>query len=244
MIFSTAAILFGLFWNHQNISVRKETWLAKWLANANTVVIYTFSLLAWLMIAISLAEFSLGIIIFSFVIGMLTFNGSQRKQDYKSNPFFFGFISVLVPIVTLPSAQANKQKYESSDRLKAKNSKGSLSSMLLANKRESLNEECNGLSFEKLDFNSTGESSHLEMNGQTSSSEKQEEQALLHSTSITTKDSLDVKEAPSPDSSSHKNGSAGVKLSLQTTLKANQNSRTTSTPQKWQKEMENQRGKK
>ncbi len=205
------------------------------------------------MIAITLAELSLVVIILSFVIGMLTINGSQSKQDYKSNPYFIGFISVLVPIVTLPSTQASKHKYESSERLKTKESKGSLSSMLLANTRESLNEECSSR-LEKLDFNSPGESSsishsetessHLEMNGQTSSSEKQEEKALLHSTSITPKDSLDVKEASRPDSSSHINGSAGVTLSLQTTLKANQNGRSTLTPQKWQKEMENQTGEK
>jgi hypothetical protein len=111
MIVAMITILIGLFWNHQNISVSKGSWLA----NANTIIIYTFSLLAWLMVSITLAELSLVIIILSFVIGMLTINGSQRKQDYKSNPYFIGFISVLVPIVTLPSIQEKKFLTEESN---------------------------------------------------------------------------------------------------------------------------------
>jgi hypothetical protein len=104
MVFSMVTIVIGLGWNHLNISLKKGSLFA----TGNSIIIYTFSLLAWLLVVITLAEFSFGIITLSYLIGMVTINGSQEKGNYPCNPFFFGFISVLFPIVTLPSAQEEK----------------------------------------------------------------------------------------------------------------------------------------
>jgi hypothetical protein len=104
MVFTALVILWGLQWNHWNISKRTGS-IEAWMYS---IFIYTFSLLSWLIIAIFWAEFSMIPLAISFFLGWFSITCSQEGKSFRYHPVYFGFLSVLVPIITLPSSQEPK----------------------------------------------------------------------------------------------------------------------------------------
>jgi hypothetical protein len=107
MLISALVIVCGLRWNHFNISTRKR--IGTWVAWPYSFFIYTFSLLSWQMIAIFWAELSVFPLATSFVFGWLSITCSQEGKTFRYHPFYFGLLSALVPIITLPSLQGPEQ---------------------------------------------------------------------------------------------------------------------------------------
>jgi hypothetical protein len=258
MIISMITILIGLRWNQKNIAYSKGSLFAV----GNLVIIYTFSLLAWIMIAISLAEWAFMVIMPSSIfIGWLTLKGSQRKDHYKFHSFFFGFISVFVPIVTLPSNQEKNKKNRSagsSESLNPKETNGCRSSYLYVKKKEFLNSTREETTSNSDDVSSTilnnetearSPSPNLEINGQNTTIEKQQKKPSLLSTtaaslsSTTIKDSLEEKETVSSGPSSYKNWITDMFYSVKKIFKTNPDGETTLSSRRSSKKMENETGK-
>jgi hypothetical protein len=104
MLISALLILWGLKWNHNNIS-KSTGMFGAWFYS---ISIYTFSLLSWLMIAILLAELTVIPFLISIAFGIVSIALSQEGKTFRYHHFYFGLLSALVPIITLPSSQKPK----------------------------------------------------------------------------------------------------------------------------------------
>jgi uncharacterized membrane protein YhaH (DUF805 family) len=254
IIMSMVTILIGLGWNQKNISYSKGPFFAV----GNLVIICTFTLLAWIMIAISLAEWAFLVIMSSIIIGAVTLGCIQRKDHYKLHPFFFGIISVFVPIVTLPSTQEkNKKKQkersfersESSESLNPKETNRVRSSHLSTKK--SLEETIsNSDDVSSTISNNEAEAGipppNLEKSCQNFTKEKLQKKPSLSSNTaarLTTKDTLGEKETVSSGPSSHKNWITDMFYSVKKIFQTNPDGETTLSSQKSSKKTKKETGK-
>jgi hypothetical protein len=100
LILSAIAIVYGLRWNTKNILKLKGS-IFGWFFS---ICVYSFSLLSWLTLVLVWAEWSIVLLVGAIVLGGSAISAAQQRP-FGYDPISFGFLSAILPVVTLPSVQ-------------------------------------------------------------------------------------------------------------------------------------------